>query len=85
MNPDTLDLEVTANFTSHFYVILAFVMAVLFSRRVEKKWFAILIIFWLMAQPVLNAFYVIKLSWLPFDFQPNRILFLFLIAYFILK
>lgn len=85
MNPDSLDLEVAANLASHLYVIFAFVMAVLFSRQVEKKWFAFLVVFWIIAQPVLNAFYIIKLSWLPFDFQPNRILFLFLISYFALK
>lgn len=85
MNPDTLDLAVTANITSHLYVMFTFVMAIILANKTDKKFFAFIVIFWLLAQPVLNAYYIIKLSWLPFDFQPNRILFLFLLSYFALN
>jgi len=40
-----------------------------------------MLILWLLAQPVINAKYIIPLPGLPFELQPNRILFLFSLVY----
>ncbi|VAW65749.1 hypothetical protein MNBD_GAMMA09-3279 [hydrothermal vent metagenome] len=82
MNPNTIDIVVAANNISLLYVVIAFIVAVLLARKTEKKWPALILVFWILAQPVLNAYYIIKVPGLPFDFQPNRTLFLFLLAYF---
>lgn len=66
------------------YVIFAAIIALFLSLRTDRKVLAFALIFWLLAQPVLNAKYIIPLPGLPFDLQPNRILFLFSLGYLFL-
>lgn len=66
------------------YVIFAAVAALFLSLKTDRKVLAFALIFWLFAQPVLNAKYIIPLPGLPFDLQPNRILFLFSLGYLFL-
>ena len=82
MNPNTLEIALSSNLASHVYVVLAFILAILLSKKTEKPGYAAVIIFWVLSQPVLNAYYIIKIPGLPFDLQPNRLLFFFLMAYF---
>lgn len=85
MNPNTLEIELSANIATHLYMLLAFMVTIFLAKKTEKIGFAGVVIFWILSQPVFNAYYIIKISWLPFDLQPNRLLFLFLLAYFALN
>jgi len=60
------------------YVVLIFLASFYFSRKVEKPVVMFPIIFWLLGQPVLDAYYTIEIPGLPFKFHSSRILFLYL-------
>ncbi len=70
----------TAGTSSLIYIVFMGLAAVYFSRKSGKFWLLFPIIFWLLGQPVLHAYYTIRPAWLPFDFQPNRLLFLYLLV-----
>lgn len=63
------------------YVFFAMVAAIYLARKTDRKALSFVLILWLLAQPVINAKFIIDLPGLPFDLQPNRILLLFSILY----
>lgn len=63
------------------YIVAAFIAALVISRKVDRNWFSFILVFWIFAQPVMQALFVYKIPGLNFDLQPNRVLFLFLLAY----
>lgn len=63
------------------YVIFATITACFLSIGTDRKVLSFVLILWLLAQPVINAKYIIPLPGLPFELQPNRILFLFALVY----
>lgn len=63
------------------YVIFAMIAACFLSIGTDRKVLSFVLILWLLAQPVINAKYIIPLPGLPFELQPNRILFLFSLVY----
>lgn len=65
------------------YLIFTFLLAILLSRKTDKKLLSFLISFYILAQPVLTIEYTVNLPILPFDLQPNRIL-LFILPIFLL-
>ncbi len=70
---------------THIYVCLAIVIALVMARKTKNYWLTFTLILWVLGQPILNAFYVFSPKWLPFDFQPNRILLLILICVFFIN
>lgn len=65
------------------YVIFAAMAALYLAMQTDRKVLSFVLILWLLAQPVINAKFIIPLPGLHFDLQPNRILFLFsLVALF---
>lgn len=65
------------------YVLIAIAAAFYISAGTDRKLLGFFLSLWIMAQPVLNARFIIPLPGLPFELQPNRVLFLFLVMYLI--
>lgn len=65
------------------YLIFAVVAALFLSRKTDRKLLSFVLILWLLAQPVINAKFIIALPGLPFELQPNRILFLVMFVYLV--
>lgn len=63
------------------YIVAAFVAALVISRKADRNWFSLILVFWIFAQPVMQAFFVYKIPGLNFDLHANRVFFLFLLAY----
>lgn len=61
------------------YVIFALIAALYLSMKTDRKLLGFVLIFWMLAQPVLNSHFGIKLP--GFSLPPNRVLFLFSLAY----
>lgn len=65
----------------YIYFALAFIAALFFSLKTEKKILSFCIFLFVLAQPVWTKLFTINLSAIGIDLQPNRILLLFLAAY----
>ena len=67
------------------YCVASFGLLIYLTKKAERKWFLSAILFWLLSTPILgNPNYTVSLGFAGFDLQPNRILFLFLLAMFFL-
>ena len=65
------------------YVVFSALVALFLARQTDKKLLSFMLIMWLLAQPVIEAKFIIPLPGLPFELQPNRLLLLFSLAYLI--
>lgn len=65
------------------YVLASVVAGFYVAAGTDRKLLGFILALWIMAQPVLNAKFIIAIPGLPFELQPNRILFLFLVMYLI--
>lgn len=65
------------------YVVVALVLAGILSASTDRKGLSFILIFWVLAQPVMQGKFVISYPGMPFDLQPNRILLLLLLPYFL--
>lgn len=63
------------------YLIFATIVAFYLSMKTDRKVLGFVLIFWLLAQPVIDGHFGIVLAGLPFSLPPNRILFLFVLVY----
>ena len=66
------------------YLISAFIVSVYLSRRTDRKVLTFALVFWIFSEPYLDAMFIISFPGLPFEFQPNRILLIFLFFYLLL-
>lgn len=65
------------------YVIVMFFVALYLARKTDRKFLGLVLMFWILAQPVLHSKFTIDIPGLPFDFQPNRILLIILFGYLV--
>ncbi len=66
----------TSGTASLIYMAVATLVAIYLARKTEYFWFSLVLLLWLLGQPILHAYYIVELG--PFDLQPNRMLLLFL-------
>jgi len=85
MNASTHVAPNMGDLYSLLYIMFAALSALYLAKNTEYKFITFILIFWLLAQPVIQAFYVIRPTFLPFDFQPNRILLIFLVGILLFK
>ena len=65
------------------YLAVSGLVAFVLSYNTNRKFLSFVLIFWIFTEPVINAFYVVKIPVLHVDLSPNRVLFLFALAYLI--
>lgn len=79
MNETITNHVASGGIVSALYVIASALLAAYIAKKTDHFSLSFLILYWTLAQPVLNAFYKIKIPGIPFDFSPNRILLLILV------
>lgn len=72
----------SALWTYIIYVLFAFCVSIYLIRGTEHKVFNTLLVFWVLAQPVLTKKFTIQASGMPFDLSANRLLLLMFILVF---
>jgi hypothetical protein len=71
----------------YIYIIVAFfiVAYLILKNNPAHKFITFIIAYWILAGPVLNTeYFIIDIKRLPFDLQPNRIIFILFTIYLIL-
>lgn len=63
------------------YIVVSFIAAFVISKKTDRKLLSFVFVFWIFSQPVITAFVGIKIPGLNVDLNPNRMLFLFALAY----
>lgn len=71
------------NIEYFLYTALSAFAALFLAAKTDRKGLAFILLFWIFAQPVLNAWFVIPIPGMPFELQTNRIFFLLILAYLV--
>jgi hypothetical protein len=71
------------NIQYFLYLVFATGAVLFLTARTDRKGLAFILLFWIFAQPVLNAFFSIPMLGLPFELQTNRIFFLLIATYLV--
>ena len=65
------------------YVALSLITSIILSLRTNRKLLTFIIVFFILAQPVLTSHYTIDLPGMPFDLRPNRILLFVMLSFLV--